>query len=140
MIPAGCTSLVQPLDVSVNKPLREIIVSITTQALVVGKESENEKQSAVGKQQILTTWCVGDTWYQLCIDKQDLVQYVFRKLGLSLHIDGSADSERDIKSFAGLEIGEWRQDIEVADSELHVNIKKTHDDNLSVEYVAAGEN
>lgn len=138
MIPAGCTGLVQPLDISVNKPLKGIIASITTQALVDGEEKEYEKRNTLGKRRILTTWCVGDAWYQFCIEKQELVQCAFRKLGLSLPIDGSTDSELDIKGFTGLEIGDWRQDVQVV--EPFADIKRVHDDDLSVEYIAAGEN
>lgn len=33
LIPAGCTSLVQPLDVSINKPLKEYVRSLTEDAI-----------------------------------------------------------------------------------------------------------
>jgi hypothetical protein len=44
MIPAGCTSLVQPLDVSINKPLKEHIWSLTDEAIrECGSVEEFEK-------------------------------------------------------------------------------------------------
>lgn len=57
---------------------------------------------------MLTTWCVGDAWYQFYIKKQDIVTRVFRKVGLSLPIDGSADRELDIRGLTEVDIGDWR--------------------------------
>lgn len=92
---------------------------------------------SIGDRPILTTWFVGDAWYQFCIEKQDLVKRVFRKVGLSLLIDGSADHELDIKGFSEIDIGDWRSqrddllELEFAD----VNIR----DCELIEYVADGE-
>lgn len=36
----------------------------------------------------------------------------FWKIGLSLPIDGSADSALDIKGFTNIEIGHWTHDID----------------------------
>lgn len=65
LIPSGCMGLVQPLDVSVNKPLKEIIRSLTDQAIVdsADQEAQNpipKNSPAVGRRRVLTTWCVGD--------------------------------------------------------------------------------
>lgn len=40
LIPGGCTSLVQPLDVSINKPLKEIMRNLTNQAILDCEEAE----------------------------------------------------------------------------------------------------
>lgn len=85
LIPGGCTGLVQPLDVSVNKPLKEIIRSLTDQAIVDSANQEAQypkpkNSSAVGRRRVLTTWCVGNAWYQFCIEKQELIKRAFRKV------------------------------------------------------------
>lgn len=109
LIPAGCTSLVQPLDVSINKPLKARIRDLTDEAILDCESVEDFEKWSVGERRILTTWCVGDAWYQFCVEKQDIVKKVFRKVGLFLPIDGSADCELDIKGFMELNIGDWRR-------------------------------
>lgn len=138
LIPASCTGLLQPLDVSVNKPLKAKIRDLTDEA-ILDCENEFEKWT-VGDRRILTTWCVGDAWYQFCVEKQDLVKRVFRKVGLSLPIDGSADCELDIKGFSGLDIGDWqRVDEENTDSLQFADVNNKHDECRLVEFVADGE-
>lgn len=48
-------------------------------------------------------------WYQFYIEKQDVVQGVFRKVVLSLAIDASKDHKFDIKGFLEVEIGDWTE-------------------------------
>lgn len=91
---------------------------------------------------MVTTCCVGDAWYQFCIEKVDLIRRVFRKVGLSLPIDGSADHEIDIKGFQGLEVGDWRREAEVPVNELveqFDDLSVENDDSSAVEFVADGE-
>jgi hypothetical protein len=58
------------------------------------------------------TRCVGKAWQQFSITRQEVVVQSFRKLGLSLPIDGSCDAELSIKGLdpevlrSGLK--EWR--------------------------------
>lgn len=65
------------------------------------------------------------------------MEKVFRKVGLSLPVDGSADHELDTKGFAKIEIGDWRSqtddplELEFADVDLK--------DCDTIEYVADGE-
>ncbi|RPA95364.1 hypothetical protein L873DRAFT_1932011 [Choiromyces venosus 120613-1] len=40
LIPGGCTSLLQPLDISINKPLKEIMRDLTDQAILDCEEAE----------------------------------------------------------------------------------------------------
>ncbi|RPA95043.1 DDE-domain-containing protein, partial [Choiromyces venosus 120613-1] len=108
LIPASCTSLVQPLDVSINKPLKGMTRELTDEAILDCESIEHFEKWSVGQRRILTTNCVRDTWYQFCIEKKGLVESVFRKVGLSLPADGSRDNELDIKGFQGIEMGDWR--------------------------------
>jgi len=67
LIPAGCTGLIQVLDVSVKKPLKELIrngmdiilKSMGQQALDALDDSSH---SAIGKRRIIMTHVVGATW------------------------------------------------------------------------------
>jgi hypothetical protein len=94
----------------------------------------------VGKRRVVTTCCVGNAWYQFCIEKQDLIKYVFRKVGLSLPVDGSADHEIDIKGFEGFEVGDWRRELEVDQlAEQFDELSVANDNSCAVEFVADGE-
>lgn len=146
LIPGGCTGLVQPLDVSINKPLKARIRDLTDEAILECKDVF--EKWTVGERRILTTWCVGDAWYLFCIEKQDVVKNVFRKVGLSLPIDGSADNELDIKGFSGIDIGDWsRVDISTQNEATgydHVDfsladVNLEHDNCMSIEFVGDGE-
>lgn len=137
LIPGGCTSLIQPLDVSINKPLKARIRDLTDEAILDCENATDFEKWSVGDRRVLTTWCVGDAWYQFCIEKQHLVKRVFRKVGLSLPIDGSADHELDIKGFSEIDIGDWRsQKDDSPELEFADVIMRDCD---SIEYVADGE-
>lgn len=65
---------------------------------------------------------------------------MFRKVGLSLPIDGSADHEFDIKGFAEIEVGDWHIDLAtMKNSDQYADIEEENDYNQAVEFVADGE-
>lgn len=129
LIFGGCTSLIQPLDISINKPLKVRIRDLTDEAIF-----ENPEKLSVGDRRVLTTWGVGDTSYQFCMEKQDLVKKAFRIVGLSLPIDGSAHHELDIKGFFEINIGDWKTEKDQPDTE-YADVKMEN----SIEFVADGE-
>lgn len=143
LIPAGCTSLVQPLDVSINKPLKEYIRTLTEEAIRDCESLEKVEKWTVSDRRILTTWSVGDAWYLFAVEKDELIRRVFRKVGLSLAADGSQDEELDIKGFKSIEIGDWKLSgslpatLPVSLDFADVDIE--HDENESVEFIAYGE-
>lgn len=64
LIPSGCTGLIQVLDVSVNKPLKELIrEELDTVLESMGEEAldalDATSNSAVGKRRIIITHAVG---------------------------------------------------------------------------------
>ena len=133
LIPGGCTSLVQPLDVSVNKPFKEIMRELTDAAIFEAESSENFHRWSVSDRQILTTTCVGDAYYRFHLEKGELIRRVFRKVGLSLPADGSCDSELDIKGFRGLEIGDWHNDYQAVEATAEIPVD--NDDDNTIEFV-----
>lgn len=143
LIPAGCTSLVQPLDVSVNKPLKELIRGLTDEAIRDYESVKDFEKWTVGDRQVLTTNCVGDAWYQFSIEKHELLQRAFWKIGLSLPIDGSADDQLHIKGFSNIEIGDWKQDLDCGSLHMELShfadVDRTHDESEYIEFVAHGE-
>ncbi|RPB01142.1 DDE-domain-containing protein [Choiromyces venosus 120613-1] len=137
LIPARCTSLIQLLDVSVNKPFKEIMWELTDNVIFEVESLETFWKWSVSHRRILTTSCVGDAYYRFHIEKGDIIQRVFRKVGLSLPIDGSCDLELDIKGFSGIQIGNWREDQGCV-NEIST-ISDIHDNDESIEFVDSTE-
>lgn len=111
MIPGGCTGLVQPLDISINFPFKELFRDEIED--YIEQEEENGKSSwTVGDRRVMTTICVGRVWEKFCSEKRAIVQQSFRNVGLALPVDGSCDKELNIKGFTAqnLTIGDWTQD------------------------------
>lgn len=66
-----------------------------------------EKRSyTVREQQTMLTKWVGQAWKELHAEKRELICQTFRKLGLSLAVDGSEDAEISIQDLPGMEVGD----------------------------------
>lgn len=62
----------------------------------------------VGDRRTMLTKWVGQAWRELHAEKGELIRQTFRKLGLSLAVDGSEDAEISIRDLPGMEVGDWR--------------------------------
>ena len=67
MIPGGCTSLVQVLDVSVNKPFKGILQNVLDELMETMSEKglealDDVTDSAVRRRRVLMTRAVGESW------------------------------------------------------------------------------
>lgn len=58
LIPGGCTSLIQPLDISINKPIKAKIRDLTDEAIFECESIDDFEKWTVGDRRILTTWFV----------------------------------------------------------------------------------
>jgi len=132
-IPGGCTRLVQPLDVSVNKPFKELVRELTDEKIFELESIDQFERWTVGDRCVVTTFCIGDAFYQFHQEKGEIIRRAFRKVGLSLPIDGSSDSELDIKGFHGLQIGNWEEEIMEPDERADISIE--NDQNEDIEFV-----
>ena len=139
LIPGGCTSLLQPLDVAINKPFKEMIRELTDTAIFEAEDANTFHQWTVSDRRILTTTCVGDAFYQFHLTKSEIIRRVFRQVGLSLPVDGTSDSELKIKGFPEVEVGDWHRDYEEVEEEAELEIPETNDDDSSIEFVHSNE-
>ncbi|RPB07380.1 hypothetical protein P167DRAFT_579326 [Morchella conica CCBAS932] len=142
LIAAGCTSLVQPLDISINKPIKHRIRELTDEAIIEVEEREGSafEKWTVGQRRIVTTWTVGDAWYQFSVESMHIIINSFRNVGLSLPVDGSEEWALRIKGFEEIEIGDWRRQLEVPDQGgQFTDITEQNDYSEEIEFVAHGE-
>ncbi|KAG0125363.1 hypothetical protein HOY82DRAFT_543191 [Tuber indicum] len=106
---------------------------LTDTAIFESESAESFHKWTVSHRRILTTSCVGDAFYKFHLEKGDIIRRVFRKVGLSLPVDGRSDSELDIKGFSGLDIGDWHEGDRVVDDTE--NISEDNDNNDTIEFV-----
>lgn len=114
-IPGGCTSMVQPVDVSFNRPFKSAVERLASQHNM----QENLQGYVQGKfdastRGILFTQWVGQAWEEVSADKE-MVKRSFRKCGIAVAIDGSEDSEINIPGIEDYAVKE--DDDEYTDDE-----------------------
>ena len=98
-VPPGCTSRVQPLDVVVNKPFKNLVREQFEKHLDKNLKDCVEGKPTASKKRILTTKWVAIAWEKVMQDKEMVIRS-FKKCGITTNVDGS---ENDKVKIPGLE-------------------------------------
>jgi hypothetical protein len=114
IIPGGCTSYVQALDVSVNKAIKQYLEEY--EDLHAGEHFDEWKAGkySVGDRRIPLTHWVAKAWERLHIEHKDTTIKTFRNVGLALNPDGSEDAELSIRDLPNIAVGDYTRVLEAS--------------------------
>lgn len=87
LVPPGCTSLVQPLDVAFNAEFKGAIDVLQTEHMHNHLEQYFSNSLSASARRVLITKWVGEAWAQIS-QKKEMVKCAFEKCGISVPVDG----------------------------------------------------
>lgn len=90
VIPGGLTSLVQPADLSWNKPFKEAYKALYNEWLVNGDKSYTAAGNVRAPAKLMCIKWVKQAWESVT---PDVVRKSFKACGISVAVDGSEDSD-----------------------------------------------
>lgn len=115
-----CTSRVQPLDVSVNKPFKDAVRTQFEKHLNDNLTLYMKGKITVSEQRVLLTRWVGNTWDLICSNRE-MVKCSFNKCGIDVNIDGSKNALVHLQGISEYVMPE-------ADEEFHVDTSPDEND------------
>ena len=102
-VPGGCTSLIQPVDVVINKPFKERVEKFATEHMQENLDSYVNGTIPAKERRVLFTKWVGQAWEEVSAMKE-MVKRSFMKTGIAVHIDGSEDEQINIKGLDNYQV------------------------------------
>ena len=104
-IPGGCTGLIQPVDVVINKPFKERVENLATEHMRENLDAYVKGQITARERRILFTKWVGQAWEEVSSMKE-MVKRSFMKTGITVAVDGSQDNKINIKGLENYRVEE----------------------------------
>ena len=104
MVPPGCTSLVQPLDVSINKPFKQYLEEASEEHYYNNTTSWMEGKISAKERRILMSKWVVDAWDKICHQNKESIKRSFIKTGIAIPEDGSRNQEIYIEGVVDYQI------------------------------------
>ena len=100
LVPAGCTSLVQPIDVVFNNPFKNSIEKLAMQHMHDHLHDYLTGKLSASEQRVFFTRWIRQAWQETSTNKEMIVRS-FKKCGISTAIDGSEDYQISIPGLKG---------------------------------------
>ena len=117
LVPPGCTSLVQPLDVVVNGQFKQIVDRLQTEHMQQNLEQYVNNSFSASQRRVLITGWVGAAWAEVCRNK-DALKRGFEKCGISVPIDGSRDESININGLSDYVVRKYSSEMESDEEDL----------------------
>ncbi|UPL03100.1 hypothetical protein LCI18_014034 [Fusarium solani-melongenae] len=105
LIPPGYTGQLQPLDVSVNRPLKDLLREETL-IYMMNREAQGQTEWSIKDKRIMTTWVISRAIQRLA-QRREMIAKSFLTCGISVRPDGSQDHLIHIKDIDEIDFTGW---------------------------------
>ena len=122
-VPPGTTSLIQPVDVVFNKPFKARVEKLATEHMQQNLDAYVRGEISASERRILFTKWVGEALETLSADKEMIIRS-FKKCGISVAVDGSEDTEINIKGLEDYSVEEDDEELSDEDEDPFADIEE----------------